>query len=105
MSSSLSAMLVGLPDTGKTTFLAALWHVLESGETASALTLRASPSDSTYLNEIRQSWERAEPVRRTPAASIEDIVLQLQLADRELDLAVPDLSGENYRELWSAHRC
>jgi len=94
-------MMAGMPNTGKTSFLAALWQVLESSELSSGLTLHAQPPDRTYLNEIRSRWESCTPVVRTSASVERYITLELRAASTgRADLVIPDVSGEAFREMW-----
>lgn len=95
-------LLAGLPSTGKTTFLAALWHVLDSGELVSSLRLLEQPKERTYLNEIRSAWSKGEPVTRTGSGQHHSIELALEIVGGDrFTLSAPDLSGEAYRDLWT----
>ena len=42
--------IIGMPSSGKTTFLAALWHLITSGELDPSLTLERLEGDYYYLN-------------------------------------------------------
>jgi hypothetical protein len=93
---------VGLPESGKTTYLAALWHVLESREVPGSLQLTALQADREYLNKIRDAWIDFARVPRTltPAGGI-----SFYLSD-ETDAAFgnvdfPDLPGESFRAQWT----
>jgi len=101
--SNLNRLLViGLPEAGKTTFLAALWHVLESGEVPEALTSRIISNEAKHLNTIRDEWLRYKPVGRT-VPGIEQTVSLLLQDENEKDLGevtFPDLSGESFRAQW-----
>ena len=44
------ALLVGLPESGKTTFLAALWHIIASGDVNESLVLGAAGPSMEHLN-------------------------------------------------------
>jgi stage III sporulation protein SpoIIIAA len=55
-SSASNQLIIGLPETGKTTFLAALWHVVTSEEVNESLRLERLHGDSKYLNEISAKW-------------------------------------------------
>ena len=47
MSDSTNLLFVGLPQSGKTTYLAALWHVLEDQSSATKLKLKQLSGDRT----------------------------------------------------------
>ncbi len=59
-----SQLLVGLPDTGKSTFLAALYHQVEGGDIKGSLVLERLGSDIEYLNRIREDWLKCEKISR-----------------------------------------
>jgi hypothetical protein len=93
-------LMLGLPRTGKTTFLAAFWEAVE-GSHSGQLVLSELPPEAGYLNEIRAAWQRCEEISRTAAGQINRVTLRLQSqADGGFDLAMPDLSGEYFREAW-----
>ncbi|HCI9483945.1 hypothetical protein KP007_03685 [Raoultella ornithinolytica] len=89
---------MGLPASGKTTFLAALWHLVESNETTCRLELDAYDGDLTYLNRIAEAWRNFEPVPRT--SQIGDMNVAIHLRNRETGekgtAFFPDLAGETF---------
>lgn len=95
------ALLVGLPATGKTTFLAALYHVSEEGDVSGALQIKLLTGDRTYLNEIRDRWLRCEEAQHTSAGKEEEVVLLFANEDGQaFEVAVPDMSGESFAGYW-----
>src|SRR5882672_6791966 len=96
-------LLMGLPDTGKTSFLAALWYMVNQSAVDCSLCLEKLDGNSRYLNEIRDAWLEYRPVPRNPADS--ETVVSMSLKDRNSGRAVgvsfPDLSGESYRLQWT----
>lgn len=102
--SDYRVIMVGMPETGKTSYLAALWQVLESAEVESKLRLAATPADRQYLNEIRGSWEGGEAVKRTTGAGIEQVALRLEVVGGpKIELSLPDIAGEVFQNLWRSH--
>lgn len=99
-------LLIGLPGVGKTTFLAALWWVVDSEEVPSSLKLKELVGDRTYLNKIRDSWVRCNPVGRTLPSAEEITVMQLldEINGITTEVIFPDLSGESFREQWEKRR-
>lgn len=99
-------LLVGLPSTGKTTFLAALWNVVESEEVPGSLQLERLEGDMEYLNSIREQWLTYAEVRRTPTGSTELVSMRLKdpVNGAAADLYLPDLAGETFREQWIQRR-
>ena len=95
-------LLVGLPKAGKTTFVAALWHVVKSEELEDSLRLSVLGGDDTYLNQIRDEWlDYVEVVRTTQQ---NEAIPTMHLVDKtgslKCALSVPDLSGETYLSHW-----
>jgi hypothetical protein len=90
-------LFVGLPGSGKTTYLAALWHVLDDRSSATSLTLTKLSGERTYLNQITKEWRECSQVPRTNLQTEQVVVLHLDGVDfGSFDLAVPDLSGEAF---------
>jgi hypothetical protein len=98
-------LLIGLPSTGKTTFLAALWHVVESNEVTGSLHLSRLDGDREYLNRIRTQWLTYKELKRNPTGLTETMSMRL-LDDTgtETELVVSDLAGETFRAQWSSRR-
>jgi len=95
-----SVMMVGLPESGKSTFLGALYYLLRNARDE-RLALREEPSERQYLQELEDKWLRYKPFERSqhPGAKL----IELALGGSELgefSLAIPDISGETYSHLW-----
>jgi Double-GTPase 1 len=98
-------LLSGLPASGKTTFLAALWQVFETDQFESALSLDAYLGDQRYIVELNRAWANCEELARTQIGNPGLVRVRLQDPDGELiDLEVPDLSGEAFRLHWAERR-
>ncbi len=94
--------VIGLPRAGKTTFLAALWHVVEFREVPESLRLVTLEGDKTHLNQIRSRWIDAEPLERTRIP--DEKVVSMLLADEAGQTSrvwIPDLSGESLEAQWT----
>lgn len=94
---STNLLFVGLPQSGKTTYLAALWHVLVDQSSATKLKLKHLSGDRTYLNLIVEAWRACAPVPRTTLQTDATVALHLE-GDGfgEFTLSMPDLSGEAF---------
>jgi hypothetical protein len=103
MSADSQILLIGLPGTGKTSFLAALWYMVDQATVDCALVLDKLDGDITYLNQIRQSWLDYKAVHRTYSDS--EKVVSMRLKHRSngsaVKLTFPDLSGESFRLQWT----
>jgi hypothetical protein len=99
--------IVGLPRSGKTTFLAALWHLIDAGEVSTKLVLDKLVGNNTYLNAIVDAWRRCEEVPRTSMAAEENVSLHVHepATGRKVVLTFPDLSGESFEAQFAARIC
>lgn len=98
-------LFIGLPNSGKSSFIGALWHVVESGEIKEAFTVVTQPNDREYLNILRDCWLGCVAPERTKTEFIKKVELQFRDNDTlaEAKFIFPDLSGETY-ELQFEHR-
>lgn len=100
-------VIMGLPASGKTTFLAALWHVIEAGEIPSRLKLKSYEGDLAYLNMIAEAWRNFKKVPRT--SQIGDVDVTINFLDEQTDVEgtafFPDLAGETFDTQVEARRC
>jgi len=95
-------VIMGLPASGKTTFLAALWHLIEADETGCRLSLDGYSGDFTHLNRIAEAWRTFKKVPRT--SQVGD-----KLRDNETGVSgaafFPDLAGEVFDIQVEERRC
>ncbi len=106
MSNGSRLLLIGLRGSGKTSYLAALWHLVEAGELPTALVTSELQPDRHYLNGIRDNWLKFREVGRTSLRSQEMLSLLLRDAktDATIDITLPDLSGELFRLQWATRK-
>jgi hypothetical protein len=97
----------GLPGSGKTTYLAALWHLVTEREIPLALSLHSlGAGDNTYLNSIAARWRNAKTQERTELGAEHLVSMNLQdKAGNLVQLTFPDLSGELFKGLWQDREC
>jgi hypothetical protein len=96
-------LLIGLPETGKTSFLASLWYMIDQSTIPCALKLEKLDGDSQYLNQIRDAWSEYRPVPRNKADTEKPAVMWLRNRGTNdvARLTFPDLSGEAFRSQWT----
>lgn len=70
-------MVFGIQESGKTTFAAALWHLVDSEEIPTALIKGMHIGDFTYLQEISGSWAEGYEVEHTRLQQVENIRVNL----------------------------
>ena len=62
---SNKCMFIGLPGSGKSSFIGALWHVASTGEINSAYSLTIQPNDREYLNKLQVDFLECKAPDRT----------------------------------------
>ena len=99
-------IILGYPNSGKTTFLAALWHLIDAGKSTS-LILDKVTGDVAYLNEIKNIWLKCEQVPRTSISSEEMVEMWVQHTKTKdtSTLHLPDFSGETFQALIADREC
>lgn len=100
-------VIIGLPASGKTTFLAALWHLVEAKEAECRLELDSYEGDLAYLNRIAEAWRTFQKVPRT--SQVGDVDITIRLVDRvtraKATAFFPDLAGETFDTQVESRRC
>lgn len=106
--SEAAVVTVGLPESGKTTFLAALWHLIFSAERETVLRLKEvrSTGELGHLNAIAERWRAARQQDRTSITRPRFVDMSLLAADgTPVRLVFPDIAGETYRQIWEDREC
>jgi hypothetical protein len=95
---SAKTVILGLPESGKTTFLAALWHLMESEEADVGLVVDRVEGNQKYLNDIAAKWRTYQPVGRTSQVGDTDVSISVRnTSTGEIgELGFPDLAGEAF---------
>jgi hypothetical protein len=98
----ITILLIGLKGSGKTTFLAALWHLLEAQEIPAALRTPLLQPDREHLNGIRGRWLDLKPMVRSGLQQAQTISVNLEDggSGQLASLVIPDISGEVFRMQW-----
>ena len=99
--------IMGLPGSGKTTFLAALWHLINAGEVPTGLVLDRLVGEHHYLNKIVDAWQQCKEVPRTSIASETRVSIHVHetSSGRKSVLGFPDLSGESFEQQLALRTC
>lgn len=99
--------IIGLPGSGKTTFLAALWHLIDAGEVSSKFILDKLVGDHSHLNAIVAAWRRCEEMKRTSMAAEAKVSIHVKevATGNKAILHFPDLSGESFELQLSSRSC
>ncbi|GAB5429290.1 MAG: hypothetical protein Devi2KO_27490 [Devosia indica] len=99
--------IIGLPASGKTTFLAALWHLMTGGPGNTSLRLKDLLSgNNEHLNSLAARWRDAKEQSRTEIGGSRLVSMNLQDAQgRDVQVTFPDVPGEAYRRMWEDRDC
>lgn len=96
--------IIGFPGSGKTTFLAALWHLVQSDELATKLKFAGlKEGNFEHLNEIAARWRSALEQDRTQVAGMRKVTMDMTAADGgAVRLTFPDVPGEDFQRMWES---
>lgn len=102
-----SIVICGLPESGKTTFLGALWHLITEREIRTSLTFGSlKNADHMHLNTIAARWRDALAQERTEVRSRRIVTMNLlDSSGKPVRVGFPDLSGEAFRRMWEERDC
>jgi len=102
-----SITICGFPESGKTSYLAALWHLVTTGAEQTTLTFESLRNgDATHLNALAARWRNGLRQVRTKTPSGTLVSMNLKDASGDLmRLTLPDLSGESYRDMFEVREC
>lgn len=91
-----SIAVLGMPSTGKTTFLAAVYQALCSAPPDAAQHLARLPSQRAYLEEIRDAWIAGRSVNRNPVGTGEVVEVEVATDAGTISVRIPDIAGESF---------
>ena len=93
-------LIVGMPESGKSTFIAALRHLLLSGTISTELTLTRLADEEKHVNDLETDWLELKQVQRTKPATEGWVEFHVRdaVSGRESVLLVPDLRGETFEQ-------
>lgn len=95
-------LISGLPSTGKTTYIAALWNYINSDAEEKSLTLDTlAGSEHEYLNSIANDWlAYKDPSRSLQNTNFERVIMPLKknATGESITIEIPDIAGEKFRD-------
>lgn len=100
-------LVAGIPSSGKSTFIAAMRHVLMSDETVSALVMSKMAADERHLNALQDHWLALKTFERTREKSEAwtTVHVRTRATGEEAELIVPDLRGELFERPAATGQC
>ena len=97
---TFDVLFVGLPATGKTTYLALLFRAIVM-EKAGTLRLGGYKDDREYVNEIAETLASCSIAVHTQVDQQQKLALSLTTGTRDVYLTIPDMSGESWEHTLS----
>jgi hypothetical protein len=90
--------LVGLPEAGKSSYIASLWAYLAAGPTGDSYRITGFPEQVAYLKELADKWFLGEKLDRNVSGTVKAVEFELRAEHRQdLEISVPDLPGEEFK--------
>jgi hypothetical protein len=104
---SKNYLVFGLSEAGKSTFAAALWHLVDTREVPTVLTKGLHSGNFVYLEKIAKRWSDGWRLERTKSEEVEDIRIGLRHEDSgaEFSLEFRDIAGESLQNAFATRYC
>jgi hypothetical protein len=104
---SRSYLVFGLSEAGKSTFAAALWHLVDSREVPTVLTKGLHSGNFAYLEKIAKRWSDGWRLERTKSEEVEDVRINLRHegSGSEFSLEFRDIAGESLQNAFATRYC
>lgn len=94
------SFIIGLPESGKTTFLGALAYTLNSCTTVDTMYALDKIENMDYMRELSETWSKCEKMSRTMVGNYERCTIFLKdRDDNKIELVLPDQSGEEFKNI------
>lgn len=94
--------IIGLPESGKTTFLAATWHMLRETGSLTALKFDGlKQGNYEHINSLAKRWRQGKKQQRTQTSGMKVVSMHLKNATgRSVEVSFPDMPGEDFSHMW-----
>lgn len=104
---SKNYLVFGLSEAGKSTFAAALWHLVDTREVATVLTKGLHSGNFVYLEKIAKRWSDGWRLERTKSEEVEDVRIGLRHEESgaEFSLEFRDIAGESLQNAFATRYC
>lgn len=100
-----NVFIAGFPEAGKTTFLASLFHLLDANRNQRKGFYVERPSNTTYIDSVTTQWVSVQELDRTRMNELHSLTFKICMDNTAaLNLTVPDISGEIFKEILSDRR-
>ena len=93
-------LIIGMPNSGKSTFIAALRHLLLADEVPTELELTSLADNEAHLNRLESEWLACKMVERTKPATEGWVHFNVRnrKSGEQSTLSIPDLRGEAFEQ-------
>ena len=93
--------IMGAPNAGNSTYLAALWYSINQKELKTRISLEKMGNNSQYLYSLSKKWLEIEQLERTVIGQeMPELSIHLTDGQNSLELEFPDLSGETFQNIY-----
>jgi hypothetical protein len=94
--------IVGLPASGKTTLLAAIWHSIRESHSATTLGFGGlNEGNYEHVNNLARRWRAGKRQLRTQTSGVKVVSMNLKDADvGSYEVSFPDVPGEDFSNMW-----
>jgi hypothetical protein len=94
--------IIGLPESGKTTLLAAIWHMVREAGSVTALKFDGlSEGNYEHINNLAKRWRAGKKQQRTQTSGMKVVKMRLKdSAGRSVEVSFPDMPGEDFSGMW-----
>jgi hypothetical protein len=100
-------LIIGMPESGKSTYIGALRHILVAKEVDTELELTMLAGEEVHLNKLEDKWLSCEAMERTKTSN--EAWVEFNVRDRSTGveglIIIPDLRGENFERPAAAGGC
>jgi hypothetical protein len=100
-------LVFGLSGAGKSTFAAALWHLVDSHEVPTVLAKGKHSGNFRYLEKIAKRWCDGWKLERTKSEEVEDVSINLlhEESGADFSLEFRDIAGESLETAFTTRYC
>lgn len=96
-------MIAGLPSSGKSTYIAALWYNLCNCDANMLMSSGDLPENTTLLEKLEELWQQVKKIERSSSEQnvVDNILLNLIVKEtgQIITLNVPDFWGEKFYDI------